>query len=97
MALSEAPKGVLLRIQIQGLKPSLHGLKFHDKANNPEALRIALTANVMPEQQQSYIEAGMDGVIPKPINAAQLLNALEAVLRAGQRVRVNGRGAVGFG
>jgi CheY-like chemotaxis protein/HAMP domain-containing protein len=41
---------------------------------------LALTANVMPEQQQSYIEAGMDGVIPKPINAARLLNAMEAVL-----------------
>ena len=34
MVLSEAPKGVLLRIQIQGLKPGLHGLKFHDKADD---------------------------------------------------------------
>ena len=40
----------------------------------------ALTANVMADQRQSYIEAGMNGVVAKPIDAAELLIAMEAAL-----------------
>jgi CheY-like chemotaxis protein len=38
---------------------------------------IAMTANVMPEQRSSYLAAGMDAVVPKPVDA----QALQAVLR----------------
>ena len=41
---------------------------------------LALTANVMAHQRQSYIEAGMNGVVAKPIDAAELLIAMEAAL-----------------
>jgi signal transduction histidine kinase len=41
---------------------------------------IALTANVMSHQLAEYIAAGMDGHVPKPIEAARLFEALEALL-----------------
>ena len=41
---------------------------------------LALTANVMADQRGSYIEAGMNGVVAKPIDAAELLIAMEAAL-----------------
>jgi CheY-like chemotaxis protein len=34
---------------------------------------VALTANVLSHQRQSYLEAGMDGVVGKPISPAALL------------------------
>jgi len=34
---------------------------------------VALTANVLSHQRQSYLEAGMDGVVGKPISPAVLL------------------------
>jgi PAS domain S-box-containing protein len=37
---------------------------------------IALTANVLPEQQQAYREAGMDDFVPKPFEVEALLGAL---------------------
>jgi signal transduction histidine kinase len=38
---------------------------------------VALTANVLPVQQASYGEAGMDQVVPKPIEAEVLFGAIE--------------------
>jgi signal transduction histidine kinase len=43
---------------------------------------IALTANVMDHQTAAYLEAGMDGVVAKPIDAARLFEAIEACLAA---------------
>ncbi len=41
---------------------------------------LALTANVMTHQRDAYREAGMDGAVAKPIDAAKLLAAMDAVL-----------------
>ena len=38
---------------------------------------VALTANAMTQQVDSYLEAGMDGYVPKPIDVRALLSALE--------------------
>lgn len=43
---------------------------------------IALTANAMPAQVDSYLAAGMDGVVPKPIMIDQLHGALVAAAAA---------------
>jgi CheY-like chemotaxis protein len=37
---------------------------------------VALTANVLAHQRQSYLEAGMDGVVGKPISPAALLTEI---------------------
>jgi CheY-like chemotaxis protein len=41
---------------------------------------IALTANVMAHQLKSYAEAGMDGFVGKPVDAAKLFEALDAAI-----------------
>ncbi|MDP3853989.1 ATP-binding protein, partial [Phenylobacterium sp.] len=41
---------------------------------------LALTANVMAYHLSSYMQAGMDGLVGKPIDAAKLLIAMEAAL-----------------
>ncbi|MDO9474837.1 MAG: response regulator [Caulobacter sp.] len=41
---------------------------------------IALTANADPEDVRSYIEAGMNDVVEKPIKAERMLQALQAAL-----------------
>jgi PAS domain S-box-containing protein len=46
----------------------------------PRTPIIALTANVMAHQLADYIAAGMDGHVAKPIEAARLFEALEALL-----------------
>jgi signal transduction histidine kinase/CheY-like chemotaxis protein len=45
---------------------------------------IALTANVMPHQIEFYRQAGMDGHIAKPIDAAVLFRTMEDALDAQQ-------------
>jgi signal transduction histidine kinase/CheY-like chemotaxis protein len=42
---------------------------------------IALTANVMRDQIESYTRAGMDGYVSKPIDVSELLIAIESALR----------------
>ena len=37
---------------------------------------VALTANVLSHQHQSYLEAGMDGVVGKPISPTALLTEI---------------------
>jgi signal transduction histidine kinase/AmiR/NasT family two-component response regulator len=41
---------------------------------------LALSANVMSHQVKEYLEAGMTGFIPKPIEAAKLFAAIEEAL-----------------
>jgi len=44
---------------------------------------VAVTANVMAHQVQAYRTAGIDGVVAKPVQVADLINAIEGALAAG--------------
>ncbi|HYD44856.1 MAG TPA: ATP-binding protein [Phenylobacterium sp.] len=46
----------------------------------PRTPIIALTANAMSHQIAEYMQAGMDGFVPKPIEVARLFAALQAVV-----------------
>jgi signal transduction histidine kinase/CheY-like chemotaxis protein len=48
-----------------------------DRARTPI---LAVTANAMVHQVAAYAAAGMDGVVPKPIEATRLFAAMEAAL-----------------
>jgi CheY-like chemotaxis protein len=41
---------------------------------------IALTANAEPEDAQGYLDAGMNGVVEKPMKPEHLLAALQEAL-----------------
>jgi PAS domain S-box-containing protein len=46
---------------------------------------IAMTANAMAHQQASYITAGMNGAVAKPLSPAALVMEIAAVLGSGER------------
>lgn len=46
---------------------------------------LALTANAMTHQLDAYLAAGMDGVVAKPINIAELFAAISAAVEAPPR------------
>lgn len=63
--------------------PDMDGVEATRAIRREEALRggartpiIAVTASVLSHEVESYIEAGMNGVLPKPIEAAALASTL---------------------
>jgi two-component system, sensor histidine kinase len=48
----------------------------------PRTPIIGVTANAMTHHRAEYLAAGMDAVVPKPIELGTLLNTIEAVLDA---------------
>ena len=78
---------ILMDVQM----PVLNGVEATREIRRHEAAQglartpiLALTANVMSHQVEDYVAAGMDGVVGKPIEAARLLAAIEAVLGGGE-------------
>ncbi|MDO9285427.1 MAG: ATP-binding protein, partial [Aquabacterium sp.] len=50
----------------------------------PRTPILALTANAMSHQVQSYLAAGLDGVVAKPVDAAALVAAMSRALAANE-------------
>jgi CheY-like chemotaxis protein len=46
------------------------------EAGRPRTPIVALTANALSHQAAEYVAAGMDGLVPKPIEFSQLLAAI---------------------
>ena len=69
--------------------PEMNGLEAAQAIRMLEARRglprtpiIALTANVMSHQIETYLAAGMDGCVAKPIDSVKLLQAIDEALSA---------------
>lgn len=74
---------VLMDIQM----PGMSGVEAAQRMNEDRARRrrapvpiVALTANVMTHQVESYLAAGMCGVIAKPIELDRLVSGIEGAL-----------------
>jgi signal transduction histidine kinase/ActR/RegA family two-component response regulator len=52
----------------------------------PRTPIIALTANAMSHHAEEYLSCGMDEVVAKPINIAELIQAIERVRRTAEEV-----------
>ncbi len=50
---------------------------YETQTDLPHVPIIALTANVMADQVQSYLSAGMNQVVPKPLNIDELYGAIQ--------------------
>jgi CheY-like chemotaxis protein len=84
LAKTEVPNLILMDINL----PDLDGYAVSTKLKRMVELRntpiIALTANVMDGDRERSLVSGCDGYIPKPIDAAGLLEKVEEFLE-GQR------------
>jgi signal transduction histidine kinase/ActR/RegA family two-component response regulator len=59
----------------------------------PRTPIIAVTANAVAQQAAEYMAAGMDGLVPKPIQLRQLLGVIAEVLSADRTCEADARSA----
>ncbi|HZZ35552.1 MAG TPA: ATP-binding protein, partial [Caulobacteraceae bacterium] len=65
---------ILMDISMPGMDGLEATRRIRALPGAPSAIPIvALTANVMADQQRSYLAAGMNGVVPKPLSPSALL------------------------
>jgi PAS domain S-box-containing protein len=65
---------ILMDIQMPGIDGLEAARRIRSLGGPPAAIPIvALTANVMAHQRRAYLDAGMDGVVGKPISPGALL------------------------
>jgi PAS domain S-box-containing protein len=70
---------ILMDIQMPGIDGVEAARRIRALGGGPAATPIvALTANVLSHQRQAYLDAGMDGVVGKPIAPALLLAEIAA-------------------
>jgi CheY-like chemotaxis protein len=77
---AEAFDLVLLDIQMPVMDgpTAAAAIRLHEmETNRPVIPIIALTANVMADQVQSYLASGMNQVVPKPLNIDELYGAIQ--------------------
>lgn len=66
--------------EMDGIELSLYIRQYEDIEKSAIPI-LALTANVLKEDTDRYLEAGMDGVILKPFSEKQLLDNMSAALK----------------
>jgi two-component system, cell cycle response regulator DivK len=84
LALSEQPDLILMDIQL----PDISGVEALARIRAVPALQavpvLAVSASVMPDEQQRIVSSGFDAFIAKPISIKPFLEAVNAALREGR-------------
>jgi CheY-like chemotaxis protein len=66
--------------QMDGIQATLAIRAAEVAGGRPRTPIIALTANAMAHQAEAYVASGMDSVVRKPIQVAELFAAIELAL-----------------
>jgi signal transduction histidine kinase/CheY-like chemotaxis protein/ligand-binding sensor domain-containing protein len=76
---------VLMDVQMPEMNgfEATRAIRTTERASGRHLPIIALTAHAMKGDRERCIEAGMDGYVAKPIHAAELFEAIDAVLDTG--------------
>ena len=87
MALSQRPDLILMDIQL----PDIDGIEALRRIRAESALDhvavIAVSASVMPDDQQKIVTSGFDAFVTKPINLKQFLETIKRHLAEGRSTR----------
>ena len=87
LAIAERPELILMDIQL----PDIDGIEALRRIREDRALDavavIAVSASVMPDDQQKIVTSGFDAFITKPINLKQFLDTVKRFLTQGRTVR----------
>jgi two-component system, cell cycle response regulator DivK len=85
LARQERPDLILLDIRL----PDIDGIEVLRRIRSDASLRgvpvLAVSASVMPDEQQRIVASGFDAFIAKPISIKPLLAAVDAALVRGAR------------
>lgn len=85
LAEAEMPELILMDIQL----PGISGVEALARIRQNPALQsvpcLAVSASVMPDEQQRITGSGFDGFIPKPISLKPFMAAVEAALANGRK------------
>ncbi len=86
LAIAHRPDLVLMDIQL----PDIDGIAALREIRNEPALDavpvLAVSASVMPDEQQKVVTSGFDAFITKPINLRQFLDTVQRFLLSGREV-----------
>ena len=82
LALAEQPDLILMDIQL----PDISGVEAlaRIRASGASMPVLAVSASVMPDEQQRIVSSGFDAFIAKPISLKPFLEAVKAALNAGR-------------
>jgi two-component system cell cycle response regulator DivK len=84
LALAETPELILMDIQL----PDISGVEALARIRRVPALDavpvLAVSASVMPDEQQRIVSSGFDAFIAKPISLKPFLEAVKEALIAGR-------------
>jgi two-component system cell cycle response regulator DivK len=87
LALRELPDLILMDIQL----PDIDGIEALRRIRAERAVDaipvIAVSASVMPDDQQKIITSGFDAFVTKPINLKQFLDTVQRFLTQGRAPR----------
>ena len=87
LALEARPDLILMDIQL----PDIDGIEALRRIREDRALDavavIAVSASVMPDDQQKIVTSGFDAFVTKPINLKQFLDTVKRFLTDGRTVR----------
>ena len=85
LAIDNIPDLILMDIQL----PDISGIQALALIREQDALSsvpvLAVSASVMPEEQQKIVTSGFDAFIAKPINIKQFLDAVQSFLSSGRK------------
>ena len=85
MAIEHQPDLILMDIQL----PDIDGIRALQLIREHAALQptpvLAVTASVMPEDQDKIARSGFDGFISKPLSIKPFMEAVERFLASGRR------------
>ena len=84
-AIDHVPDLILMDIQL----PDISGIQALALIREQDALRsvpvLAVSASVMPEEQQKIVTSGFDAFITKPINIKQFIDSVQRFLSSGRK------------
>ena len=87
LASEKKPDLILMDIQL----PDIDGIEALRRIREDSALDavavIAVSASVMPDDQQKIVTSGFDAFVTKPINLKQFLDTVKRFLTHGRTVR----------
>ena len=85
LAIDHVPDLILMDIQL----PDISGIQALALIREQDALNsvpvLAVSASVMPEEQQKIVTSGFDAFIAKPINIKQFIDSVQSFLSSGRK------------